>query len=332
MFRIWFERSVPYEHAHLWKGVAEVAGSAADTPDDPFAALPGAHAIIASSQYLYDGAVMDRDPELRVISRTGIGVDSIVIPDATARGIVVCNAPDGPTISTAEHAFTLLLAVAKDLKRVEAQLQSREKINFFNTYQGLELYGLQLGLVGLGRIGRRVARMAQALEMRVVAYDPYVPLIHAEELGVALAPTLEAVLRTSDIVSLHVPLTEETRHLINAERLTLMKPGAILINAARGGLVDEAALVEALDSGHLRGAGLDVLSVEPLHLDPNHPLLHRENVIVTPHIAGLTTASKVRLIEMALQNALMVLRGKRPASVVNPEVWDRRKPVPFASS
>jgi D-3-phosphoglycerate dehydrogenase len=304
-----------------------VAGTAANTPDTPFAALPGAHAIIASAQYLYDGAVMDRNPELRVISRTGIGVDMIVIPDATERGIVVCNAPDGPTISTAEHTFTLLLVVAKDLKRVETQLQGGEKINFFGTYSGIELNGLQLGLVGLGRIGSRVARMAQALEMHVVAYDPYVPATRATGLGVELVSTLEDVLRTSDIVSLHLPLTDETRHLMNASRLAMMKPGAILINAARGGLVDEAALVEALDRGHLRGAGLDVLSVEPIHLDPGHPLLHRDNVIVTPHIAGLTGASKNRLWQMAITQALQVLQGERPPNVVNPEVWLKRKPI-----
>lgn len=322
MFRVWFERALPPAYATMLAGVAQAIGPASATPESPLRALPEAQAIIAASRICYDGALMDQAPLLRVISRTGIGFDNISLPDATARGIAVCNAPDGPTISTAEHTITLMLAVAKQLKQAEGEMQRREKKDYFNDHNGLEMYGLHLGVVGLGRIGSHVAKVALALGMKVVAFDPYISSGRALEMGVEMAPTIEALLRTADIVTLHLPLTPATRHLMNSARLAQMKTGAILINAARGGLVDEAALIQALESGHLRGAGLDVFDPEPPH--PDNPLLHRENVIATPHIAGATTASKDRLWQTAIMQALQVLRGERPAHLVNPEVWTGR--------
>lgn len=319
MFRIWFERALPPQYAPLLDGVAVALGPASATPDTPLIALPDAQAIIASARIRYDGALMDQAPGLRVISRTGIGVDNISIPDATARRIAVCNAPDGPTISAAEHAVTLMLAVAKQVKRIEGLLRRGGTRDYFNEYQGLEVHGLRLGLIGVGRIGGHVARIGRALGMTVMAYDPYVSADRGMELGIALVPTLEAVLRTADIVSLHLPLTAETRRLIDAERLARMKPGAILINTARGGLIDETALLDALERGHLRGAGLDVFDPEPP--PPDHPLLRRDDVVATPHIAGVTSASKDRIWRTAITQALQVLRGERPPHLVNPEAW-----------
>lgn len=319
IYNIWFERALPQEHARLLDGIAAAIGPASATPADPFSALPGAHAIIASSRIQYDGQVMDRAPQLRVISRTGIGVDNIVVPDATARGIAVCNAPDAPTISTAEHAITLMLAVARQLKVYGRALERGGKQDYFIEYAGLELNGLELGVLGFGRIGRRVARIAQALEMTVTTFDPFITWQVAAEHGVELVPSLARVLNTADIVTLHLPLTAETHHMINAETLAAMKPGAILINAARGGLVDERALADALERGHLRGAGLDVFESEPPA--PDHPLLHRDNVLTTPHIAGATGAGKKRLWEAAIIQALQVLRGEKPANLVNPTMW-----------
>lgn len=321
--RIWFERALSPAHARLLEGIAVVLGPASATPETPLIALPGAQAIIASARIRYNGAFMDQVPTLRVISRTGIGIDNISVPDATTRGIAVCNTPDGPTISTAEHAITLMLTVAKQVKRIERALQRGGQTDYFSIYQGLEVYGLRLGLIGIGRIGGRVAKIALALGMSVVAHDPFVSPERAAELGVELSPTLEEVLSTTDIVSLHVPLTAETYRLINAERLALMKPGAILINAARGGLVDEVALLDALNRGHLQGAGLDVFDPEPP--SPDHPLLHRDDVVATPHIAGGTGASKDRVWRMAIAQALQVLRGERPPHLVNPEVWPQGK-------
>lgn len=319
MNKIWFERAMPTKFAPLLANIATPIGPASATPDDPLRALPEAHAIIASSIMMYDAAVLDQVPNLKVISRTGIGVDKIVIPAATERGIAVCNAPDGPTISTAEHAITLMMGVAKKIKYAEGELRSGEKRDFFGNHTGLELHNNQLGLVGLGRIGGHTAKIALALGMTVVAYDPFVTTAQADRLGVTLIPDLPDLLATSDVVSLHLPLNDQTRHLINADNLARMKPGAILVNTSRGGLVDEMALLDALESGHLFGAGLDVTDPEPS--PPDNPLLHRNDVIVTPHIASATQAGKDRLYEIAITQALQVLRGERPANLVNPEVW-----------
>ena len=320
MYRIWGERRLPPVHAHLLEGAAEFIGSADMTPDEPLAALPRAQAIIASARTRYDGELMDRAPELRVIARTGIGYDNITVPDATSRGIAVCNAPDAPTISTAEHTITLMLAVAKDVKRMDRALRRGGTADFFSAYGGLEVAGLRLGLVGMGRIGRRVAGMAQGLGMRVLAYDPYLEEAEMEELGVERADSLDQVLTTADVVSLHAPLTDETRHLLNAERLGLMRQGAILVNAARGGLVDQAALLEALEAGRLHGVGLDALDPEPP--DPEDPLLQRDDVIASPHIGAGTGAGKARLWRAAIAQVLQVLRGQRPPHLVNPAVWE----------
>jgi phosphoglycerate dehydrogenase-like enzyme len=317
---------MPQKYAYLLDGAAEVVSPPSPPGDDPFSTLAGCHAAIAS-QGVYNGALMDRFPDLRVISRTGIGYEKIAVPQATARGIVLCYAPDAPTIATAEMAITLMLAAARNLKAAERDLRERppdESPDFFSRYQGKELYGACLGLIGLGRIGSRVASMAQGIGMSVIAYDPFVDRAKAAEQHVALMSSMDAVLRAADVVSLHVPSTPETRGIINSEQLGLMKDGAILINTARGDLVDQAALVEVLETGRLHGVGLDVTNPEPL--PPDHPLLHRDDVIVTPHVASGTTVGKDRLYETAIRQALQVLRGERPPYLVNPEVWDKRKP------
>jgi D-3-phosphoglycerate dehydrogenase len=314
---------MPDVYAPMLEGFAVAIGPTSADSDQPLAGLADAQAIIAGSRIRYDGALMDQAPGLRVIARSGIGIDNLSLPDATARGVAVCNAPDGPTISTAEHAIALLMAATKFLKRNENNLRDGRKHDFFGENQGLELAGQQLGLVGMGRIGSRVARVARAMDMNVVVYDPYISAERAAELGVTLVPTLEALLSTSDVVSLHSPATPETRHLINARSLARMKPGAFLINTARGALIDESALIQALDSGRLAGAGLDVFDPEPPDLE--NPLLHRDNVIATPHIASATGAGKDRLWRTAIAQAIQVLRGERPPHLLNPEVWDKRR-------
>jgi D-3-phosphoglycerate dehydrogenase len=319
MFKIWFERAMPEKFAPLLKNTAIPLGPASATPANPLSALPEADAIIASSIMIYDAAVLDQAPNLKIISRTGIGTDNIAIAAATERGIAVCNAPDGPTISAAEHAITLMMSVAKNIKKAERELRDGGKRDFFGNHVGLELYQTQLGLVGLGRIGGHVARIALALGMTVIAYDPFISQVKAASLGVTLTQSLPDLLVASDVVSLHLPLNDQTRHLINAERIAQMKEGAILINTSRGGLVDEIALLNALENGHLFGAGLDVTDPEPA--PPDNPLLHRDDVIVTPHIASATQAGKDRLFEIAITQVLQVLRGERPANLVNPEVW-----------
>jgi len=307
----------------LVEGLARPLGFALEGSSDPLAEISEADGIVASAKVVYDGALMDRAPALKVIARTGVGYDNISVPDATARGICVCYTPDAPTISTAEHAVALMLAAAKQLKRYNRAMVAQPMADHISSYYGLELYGRRLGLVGLGRIGARVAKVALALGMSVTAYDPFVTSARAAELDVELASTLEALLGEADVVSLHVPASPETRHMINAERLALMKPGAYLINAARGALVDEAALLHALESGRLSGAGLDVFDCEPPPAD--HPLLSRDDVIATPHLAGPSPAGRQRMWEGAISQALQVLRNERPVHLLNPDVWSVRR-------
>ena len=322
MPQIWFERPVPAKFLPLLEGLATVAGPA--TPERPLNGLAGAQAAIVGSRIRFDGPLLDQFPGLRAVIRTGIGYDNVSLPDATARGVAVCNVPSGPTISTAEHAVALMLATVKHLKQADRDLRRGGVADLYMAFDGIELFGRRLGLIGLGRIGSRVARMALALEMHVIAYDPYLSPAQAAAVGVELAPSLEALLATSDVVSIHAPYTPETHHLFNAERFAQMKPGAYLVNAARGGLVDEAALLNALATGHLAGAGLDVFDPEPP--PPDHPLLQRDDVVASGHVAGATQASKDRLIEGAIQQALNILRGEQPPFLLNPEIW----PLPEA--
>lgn len=273
--------------------------------------LGEAEALLVRSETRVTAEMIARAPRLRVIGRAGAGVDNIDLEAATRRGIVVVNAPGGNTIAAAEHALALLLAVARRVPQADAALkQGRwERSKFI----GVELRGKTLGLVGLGRVGTEVARRALGLEMHVLAYDPYVPGERARRLGLEPAD-LETVLRQSDFLSLHVPLTEETRCLINRERLALMKPGAYLINAARGGLVDEAALLEALDSGRLAGAGLDVFSREPA---TDNPLVSHPRVVATPHLGASTVEAQSQVAVQVAEQIAAVLQGRPAQFAVN---------------
>ncbi len=325
MFRIWFEREAPDYVWDMIDGRAEPLGPGTATPHDLLENVGPAEAVIASSLIAYDGSAMDRAPRLRVIARTGIGYDKIDVDAATERGVAVCNTPDAPTISTAEHTVALLLAVAKRIPNSQAALREGGR-DFFATHEGLELAGRRLGLVGMGRIGGAVARMATGLGMTVVIHDPFVDPVSLSKSGVRPLDSLEQLLAEADVVSLHAPLTNETIRLIDAERIGQMKRGSILINTARGGLVDHVALLDALERRHLFGAGLDATDPEPLPRD--HPLLHRHDVVVTPHIAAATGAAKARLYESAVTQALQVLRGEFPQHLVNPEVWPVRRQDP----
>jgi D-3-phosphoglycerate dehydrogenase len=318
MFRFWLERPLPAEFAPMLGRDACVIGNATETPDDPLSKLREAHAAIASSRIRYGAGFMDRAPSLRVISRTGMGYDNIDVAEATARGIAVCNAPDAPSRSTAEHTIAMILAVTKQLKRNDLTLSRGERFDFFNANNGINIEDKTLGLIGIGRIGGHVAKMARGLGMRVCAFDPHVKRHDVAE----MLPTLEALLRVSDVVSLHVPLLPATRHMIDAAAIGQMKPGSYLVNCSRGGLIDEQALLGALKSGKIRGAGLDVFEDEPPSAD--HPLLRCDNVVATPHIAAATEQGKRRLWQDAITQALSVLRGQMPPHLVNPEVWDAR--------
>ncbi|WP_371818956.1 hydroxyacid dehydrogenase [Achromobacter sp. SD115] len=254
---------------------------------------------------------------LKVISKHGVGVSNIDVAAATARGIPVYMTPGANAQSVAELTLGLLFAVARRLSWMDAEIKAGR---WSRTQDGLELSGRRLGLVGFGQVGQRVARVCQALGMIVHAHDPALRGGASPVAGVQCWEDLDAMLAQSDVLSLHVPLNPHTRGLINAERLALLPRGAILINTARGEVVDEAALIGALSAGRLRGAGLDTMTVEPLPADS--PLLALPNVVLTPHVGGSTPAALDAMAAGAARNVLGWLQG-RPAdsgACVNPQV------------
>lgn len=270
-----------------------------------------------------DAELMDAAPRLRVVSNMAVGYNNIDVAAATQRGIVVTNTPGILTEATAELAFALVLAAARRVVDLDRRTRAGEWTCWAPLlFLSREVSGKTLGVVGLGRIGRAVARRARAFGMRVL-YHNRSRLDESEErdLGVEYAER-DDLLRTSDFVSLHVPLSGETRHLIGPRELGLMKPTAYLVNTSRGAVVDEAALVEALREKRIEGAGLDVYENEPL-LAPGLTAL--ENVVLMPHVGSATVETRARMARMAAENLLSALRGERPAHAVNPEVWPRRR-------
>jgi D-3-phosphoglycerate dehydrogenase len=255
--------------------------------DDLVLALHDCQGLVVRSETKVTAELMAASPELRVIGRAGVGVDNIDVPAATARGIVVMNAPDGNTITTAEHTMALLIALARRVPQANSSLRAGrwERKNFI----GVELQGKTLGIVGLGRIGRAVSSRARAFGMRIVAFDPFIAPDQARDLEIEVAP-LDEVFARADFLTVHTPLTAETRGIIGNEAFAKMKKGVRVINCARGGLIDEGALVEAIKSGVVAGAALDVFTQEPPPSD--HPLLCLDEVIVTPHLGASTTEAQ----------------------------------------
>jgi D-3-phosphoglycerate dehydrogenase len=277
----------------------------------------GAHALVVRSATKVTRRVIEAASELRIVGRAGVGVDNVDVDTATARGVVVMNAPAGNSTTTAELAIALMLALARNVVRGDRATRAGEwKLR--GKLQGSEIAGKTLGVIGLGRIGRVVAERGRGLAMDVIAHDPYLLGPKSPVQGVELLP-LDELLARADFVSLHVPLSDSTRNLISRERLARMKPGARLINCARGGLVDEVALAQALQSKHLRGAALDVFEREPPPAD--HPLLAREDVILTPHLgASSEEAQRSVAIEIAEQICEFLIEGVARNAVNLPQV------------
>lgn len=263
--------------------------------------------------------LMEHAPRLKVISNYGVGYDNIDVKAATRRKIIVTNTPDVVTEATAELAFGLLLAVTRRIAEADSILKSKAPFRWGPMQLlGVELTGKTLGIIGFGRIGQAVARRAKAFGMNVIYYQrtPRDKSIDSAER--CYYQPLEALLKQADIVSIHVPMTEETYHLIGEEQLSLMKRGAYLINTARGPVVDEEALVKALKNGILAGAGLDVFEREP-HIHPE--LLQLNNTVLTPHIGTSTMETRIAMAKMAAKNLIAFFEGKQPPNVVNPEVY-----------
>ena len=239
--------------------------------------------------------VIEKAKNLKLIGRAGVGLDNIDVEAATEKGIVVVNAPSGNTVSTAEHTWALLMAMMRKIPQAYESLKRGEWNR--KAFMGNEVYGKTLGIVGLGRIGSEVAKRALTFGMRVVGYDPFITKEKADRLGIELVSSIDELLPMVDIITFHIPLTDETRHLLNRDRIYKMKKGARVVNCARGGIVDESALYEALKEGHLAGAALDVFEKEP---PEGSPLLELPNVVFTPHLGASTREAQINVaVEIA---------------------------------
>ena len=259
-------------------------------------------------------------PRLRVIGRHGVGLDTVDLGAATRLGVAVVHAPGSNSQAVAEHALMLMLACAKRARTIDRRTRAGDW-SARHVVENVELGGRTLGILGIGNVGRRVARFAAALGMRVLAHDPYVTADEIRRRGAEPVPSLEALLPEVDVLTCHTPLTDETRHLINAKALTLLKPGAIFVNTSRGPVQSEPALLEALRSGRLAAAGLDVFEQEPSPLD--NPLFNLDNVLCSTHVAGVTQEAHRIAGFQVIDEMLRVLRGERPHVLANPEVWPR---------
>ena len=269
-------------------------------------AIPDFAALIIRSQTKVTAKILHAAKKLRVVGRAGVGVDNVDVETATRRGVVVLNAPGANTISTAEHAFSLLLSLARNIARADATLKGGtwDRKNL----EGVELYNKTLGIIGMGRIGSELSRRAIAFGMRVLAFDPYLSASRARSLQVELVEELDELLAAADFISLHTPLTAETRHILNAERVAKTKRGVRIINCARGGLIDEGALVNAISSGHVAGAALDVFETEPLPADS--PLRQIAKLVLTPHLGASTAEAQESVgIEIAQSIRAALLEG-----------------------
>jgi D-3-phosphoglycerate dehydrogenase len=269
-------------------------------------------ALIVRSSTKVTKELIERAKRLKVIGRAGAGVDNIDVEAATKRGIVVMNTPGGNAIAAAEHTIGLMLAAARKIPQAHMALKQgrweRER------FTGIELEGKLLGVIGLGNIGRIVAEKAKGMGMRVLAYDPYIPKEVAEKKGIELV-SFEELLKRSDVITLHVPKTKETIGMIDRKAFSLMKDGVILINCARGGIVDEEALIEACRSGKVKAAGLDVFSQEPL--PPDHPILSLDNVVVTPHLGASTEEAQLNVAKAIAEQIVDYLKTGTIRNAVN---------------
>ncbi|MCC6775832.1 MAG: D-glycerate dehydrogenase [Hyphomicrobiales bacterium] len=317
-------RIIPEAGLRLVREATDMRLWESDLPPSPEALAELLHGCDGALTLLtdrIDGPVLDREPHLKVVSNFAVGFDNVDVPAATARGVAVCNTPGVLTAATADAAWSLLMAAARRIvEGVDYVKAGRWQTWGPTLLLGQEVSGATLGIVGFGRIGREVARRAAGFDMKVLIYDTYRDEAVEREMGVEYRP-LDDLLRESDFVTLHVALTPETRHLIDERAFGLMKPSAVLVNAARGPVIDSDALVAALRDGQIFAAGLDVTDPEPLPAD--HPLLSLSNCTVVPHTASGTVQTRDAMAVLAARNLLAVLNGEEPPACVNPEVLDR---------
>lgn len=306
---------------NLLEGKVEVKITNTGNPQEMLPELIDADGLIIRIGSI-DRTTMLAAKKLKVIGRPGVGVDDVDVAAATELGIPVVIAPGANTRSVAEHAFAFMFAAAKDMLHSDFELRNG---NFAvrSTYKAFQLLGKTLGLVGYGHIGRELAKMSASIGMKVIVYDPFVERETIEQQGYQYEKDIDQLLRNADVISLHVPLNNQTRNLIGERELKLIKSSAILINCARGGIVNEQALAKALANDQLHSAASDVFTTEPV--DVKHPLLQFKNMIVTPHMAGLTKEAASGVATMAAQGVLAVLNGEKWPYVANPNVYKHPK-------
>ncbi|XOQ15976.1 MAG: phosphoglycerate dehydrogenase [Shouchella clausii] len=282
-------------------------------------------ALLIRSATTVTEELLSRMPRLKIVARAGVGVDNVDIQAATKHGVVVINAPDGNTISTAEHTFAMMCALLRNIPQANASVKSGKWDR--KAYQGTELRGKTLGIIGFGRIGTQLAKRAKAFEMGVLVYDPFLTAERAEKLGIAQGE-LDHVLSVADIITVHTPLTKDTKGLLNMETIAKTKPGVFLINCARGGIIDEQALKHYLNNEHVAGAALDVFTEEPA---TDKELIDHPNVVATPHIAASTKEAQLNVAAQVSQEVLQFLNGEPALNSINlpampKEVYEKIKP------
>ena len=285
------------------------------SPEELVEVIGDYNALVVRSATKVDARVLDGAHNLKVVGRAGIGLDNVDVDAATKRGIMVVNAPQSNVLSAAEHTMALLLAQARNIPQAHNALTGgsweRER------WQGVELHGKTLGIIGLGRVGTLVAQRASAFGMRLVAYDPYIAPNRAAQMGVDLVETVEQVCARADFITIHLPKTPETQGIIGEKELASVRPGARIVNTARGGLIDEDALVQALQSGRIAGAAIDVFAEEPA---TTHPLFELDNVVVTPHLGASTAEAQDKAGVAIAEQVLLALRGEFVPFAVNVDV------------
>ncbi|GGF87626.1 phosphoglycerate dehydrogenase [Paenibacillus abyssi] len=281
--------------------------------EDELVAIIGQYdALLVRSQTRVTERVMEAGKQLKVVGRAGVGVDNIDLEAATQRGIIVINAPDGNTITTCEHTFAMMMAVARHIP--QAYLKTVGGVWDRKSFVGVELRNKVLGVLGMGRIGSEVAKRAKAFGMEIMGYDPFLTEERAEKMGIKLS-SVEDIVRNADFMTVHTPLTPETRHMIGKAQFEIMKPGMRIVNCARGGIIDEYALVEAVDQGIVAGAAFDVFEVEPPTED--HPFLKHPKIIVTPHLGASTVEAQENVAIDVSEQVLHILRNEPFRNAVN---------------
>ncbi|MFN8533677.1 MAG: phosphoglycerate dehydrogenase [Dehalococcoidia bacterium] len=309
--RILVADPVAEEGVQILRGIADVDVITKQTEQDLIRCIPEYDALVVRSETKVTAPVIEAGVRLRAIGRAGVGVDNIDVDAATRKGITVVNAPTGNTIAATEHTVALLMALARHVPQAHMALKAgrwdRAK------YVGTELRNKTLGVIGLGKIGSEVARRAIGLEMRVIGFDPFVSEAHAANLGVEIAD-FDTVIRTADFLTVHIPLSKDTRSMLGAEQLAMMKPTARIINVARGGIVDEQALYEAVESGRIAGAAIDVFSQEPT---TDNIVIKSDKIIVTPHLGASTEEAQVQVAVDVADQITELLRGRPARYAVN---------------